>query len=123
MGLVLLDTSIWVDLWRFGTLRKELMAVAESSDVLLHPWVRGELELGGMIRNAAMEAELDDLVPAAVISNAELLYFVRAHRLAGTGVGYVDAQLLASAVFDGADLMTGDKKLATAARKLKISIR
>jgi hypothetical protein len=51
----------------------------------------------------------------------EVLAFIENHRLMGQGLGYVDVQLLASAVLTGVSLWTLDKKLDWAAKTLGIN--
>jgi predicted nucleic acid-binding protein len=46
--------------------------------------------------------------------------FVRAHRLQGRGVSWIDVHLLASALAAGAALWTADERLAKLAGKLGI---
>lgn len=111
---VLVDTSVWVDHLRTGSPR--LAALLEQSGVLVHPWVLGELTLGGVTRNPEVATLLDGLPRAPLVSESELLGFIRARSLHGRGVGYVDAQLLAStALLPGSTLWSVDKGLRAAA--------
>ena len=53
---------------------------------------------------------------------AELLAFVEHHKLFGVGIGYVDAQLLASArLTDDAELWTRDRRLHAVADRLGLA--
>ena len=47
--------------------------------------------------------------------------FVEAHRLMGSGIGWIDAHLLASAVLARTPLWSMDAKLAKAVRRVKAS--
>jgi hypothetical protein len=80
---------------------------------MLHPWILGELVLGGLGRRAAsITADLRTLPAAPVVPERDVLELIDHHSLAGTGIGWVDAQLLASARLGGADLWTHDAGLA-----------
>lgn len=53
----------------------------------------------------------------------ETLHFIELHRLMGKGIGYIDAHLLASTTLtEGAQPWTRDRRLASVAAELKISI-
>ncbi len=115
---VLIDTSVWL-----GFLRGEESGLAArdwitSGQALVHPYVVGELLLGGLsAENQALMHSLDWCQPAAA---GELHDFIRRFRLAGTGVGWVDAALLFAAQAAGARLATYDTTLARCARQLDI---
>jgi predicted nucleic acid-binding protein len=111
---VLVDTSVWVDHLRTGNPR--LSALLEQSQVLMHPWVLGELALGGVTRNPAVATLIRALPRAPLVSESELTGFIRARSLHGRGIGYVDAQPLASTVL-GSDavLRSSEKGLRAAA--------
>jgi hypothetical protein len=53
--------------------------------------------------------------------DAEALAFIDGNRLAGTGIGWVDVHLLASARLARVSVMTADNALAKAARRLGLA--
>jgi predicted nucleic acid-binding protein len=88
--------------------------------VLAHPWVVGELALGG----AAVEVLrlLQQLPQSNVATDREVLALIESQGLAGRGIGWVDAALLASVkLTPGSRLVTGDRKLHAAAEHLGIA--
>jgi predicted nucleic acid-binding protein len=114
--VILVDSSVWVDHFRGGV--RHLIALLDEALVLGHPWVRGELALGGLPQGQAFEL-LGNLPQAERATDDEVLAFIRLHRLSGVGIGHVDAQLLASTVLtDGARLWSRDRALVTAAERL-----
>ena len=120
--MILVDTSVWVEHFR-GDLRADRLAdLLESGEVLLHPWVLGELALGGL-GSTAVIADLRRLPAAPEISHQEVLDLVLDRRLAGRGIGWVDANLVASALVAGCDLWTADLRLDTVARELGVTTR
>jgi hypothetical protein len=60
------------------------------------PFVIGELVLGSVPRIAEMIRDLGSLPKAAVAGVEEVLTFIAQRQLSGTGIGYVDAHLLAA---------------------------
>ncbi len=121
--MILVDTSVWIDFFRGAPAVAALSTRLEAGDVLLHPWVLGELALGQ--RGARWTNTVRDLrlLPrGTVLGDAEVLAFIEARSLAGKGVGWVDVQLLAGALADGATLWTLDRRLATIARSLRLHL-
>jgi len=53
----------------------------------------------------------------------EVLSFIENNRLMGKGIGYVDAQLVASSVLTGVPIWTLDKKLAQVADSLHVKYK
>jgi predicted nucleic acid-binding protein len=108
--VILVDTSVWVDHLRAGD--RTLVRLLENSQVLVHPFVIGELALGNVRQRANLLAELQNLPPAPVASDQEVLRFIELHELFGLGIGYVDAHLLAAVRLSaGSSLWTRDKRL------------
>jgi predicted nucleic acid-binding protein len=108
--VILVDTSVWVDHLRAGD--RTLVRLLENSQVLVHPFVIGELALGNVRQRANLLAELQYLPPAPVASDQEVLRFIELHELFGLGIGYVDAHLLAAVRLSaGSSLWTRDKRL------------
>lgn len=117
--MILADTSVWVDHLRSGDLR--LAALLEAGKVLAHPFVLGELALGGARPDGPAMTSLRELPQAARADDEEVLGFILARGLAGRGVGWVDASLLAATVLTpDARLWTRDRRLAEVAVELGV---
>lgn len=86
----------------------------------VHPFVSGEIALGALRRRREVLGLLGELPAASLVSHDEVLALVDARRLAGAGIGWVDAHLLASALLDRSPLWTLDRRLADAARRLGV---
>jgi predicted nucleic acid-binding protein len=90
--------------------------------VLGHPFVLGELALGRLRDPEAVLGALADLPRAAVATDDEVLGFIGRHGLAGSGIGYLDAHLLAAtALTPDARLWTRDRRLAASAARLSLA--
>jgi hypothetical protein len=93
-----------------------------TSQVLIHPFVLGELACGNLRNRSEVLALLRDLPRISVASDDEVVFFIERHVLMGKGVGYVDAHLLASLTLDGTSrLWTGDRRLHDAAETLGLA--
>ncbi|SIO22110.1 hypothetical protein SAMN05443247_02896 [Bradyrhizobium erythrophlei] len=118
--MVLADTSIWIDHFRRTDLR--LAQFLEQGDVAMHPFVIGELLLGHVPKIAEMIDDLNTLPKAVVASADEVLKFIADRKLPGSGIGYVDAHLLAAATLTPETLVwTRDKRLRAAAQSLSLA--
>jgi predicted nucleic acid-binding protein len=117
--VILVDTSVWVDHLRRGSSR--LRALLDAGEVVCHPMVIGEIALGQLSRRGEVLALLAELPVAVDVGHAEVRHMVDAHALAGSGIGWVDAHLLASALLGVTPIWTLDRPLATLARRLGIA--
>jgi len=117
--VILVDTSVWVEFFK-GTARSgALAALLEADEVLLHSWVLGELVLGGLARGHDAEiADLRQLAASPVVADSEVIDLILSRELWGRSIGWVDAQLTASALVAGSGLWTFDRNLSVAARGL-----
>ncbi len=117
--MILVDTSVWVGHLRKGDRR--LAELLTASNVLMHPFVIGELACGNLRKRDQILALLKDLPRASVAMDDEALFFIERHTLMGRGLGFVDVHLLASVALHGtARLWTRDKRLRAAADSLGI---
>ncbi|HFD86211.1 MAG TPA: type II toxin-antitoxin system VapC family toxin [Gammaproteobacteria bacterium] len=118
--MILVDTSVWVDHLRTGDER--LADLLNRSQVVIHPFVIGELACGNLRKRDEVLRLLNDLPQAAGASQDEVLHLIEHNKLMGLGIGFIDAHLLASAALsDTAAIWTRDKRLQKAARKLKLA--
>ncbi len=84
----------------------------------MHPFVVSEIA-SGSLTDRALILELLQQLPAAVVAEPdEVLGYVKRHKLYGTGIGYVDVHLLASAAIGATKLWTRDRKLQEVAQEL-----
>ena len=118
--MILVDTSVWVDHLRAADAR--LRACLEEGLVLTHPFVIGEIALGTLRQRQVVLAALGSLTTATLATDAEVLHLIGHAALAGRGIGYVDAHLLASArLTGGVRLWTRDRRLRLAAEELGLA--
>jgi predicted nucleic acid-binding protein len=114
--MMLVDTSVWIDHLRRRD--AELVAMLSEGQVLVHPWVVGELACGNLQDRKLVLGLLQSLPLAPVASAGEVLFFIEQHALMGRGIGYVDVHLLAAARLAGTRLWTRDRRLVVVADEL-----
>ena len=112
--MILLDTSAWLALVIKRPRPEPSVTIAlEEGHIAVHPWVIGELLLGGLEARRAALLETLPIVPA--VEDAEVLAFIRRHR--PRGVGWVDVHLLIAALDAGCQLLSRDRALADLANR------
>lgn len=116
--MVLVDTSVWVEHLRSGTIGLE--SLLNDGRVVCHPFIVGELACGNLKNRSHILSLLDTLTTAHLADHEEVMRFIETNRLMGKGLGYVDIHLLASAVLTNVPLWTLDKNLGKAAATLRI---
>ena len=119
--MILVDTSVWVAHLREGN--AQLKALLNEGTVVCHPFIIGELACGTMRNRVQILSLLQSLPMAEIAEHSEVLQFIEHNRLAGKGLGYVDVNLLASAVLTGIPFWTLDRKLQQASAKLRINYK
>ncbi len=118
--MILVDTSIWIDHLRS---RDETLAERlNRREILIHPYVIGELALGHMDPRAEILTVLQDIPQVATATESEVLHLIESTVLFGTGIGYIDAHLLAAVKLrPGTRLWTRDKRLSAVAARLDLA--
>jgi predicted nucleic acid-binding protein len=118
--LFLADTSIWID--HFRNTNVKLSNLLGRRGILLHPFVVGELALGHVPNLRIMIDDFRDLPRAPVADAEEVFELIVRDRLFGSGIGYVDAHMLASALLSpDVRLWTRDKRLHAVAARLRVA--
>lgn len=118
--MILIDASVWIDHLRRAI--AEITALIERTEAVTHPFVIGELAMGSLPDRRETLRFLSDLPGIAPASHAEVMALVEWQRLFGTGIGLVDAHLLASVrAVPGALLWTRDRRLRTQAERLGVA--
>ena len=115
---LLADTTIWAD-----HLRRSDPVLAMELDhraVLIHPVVIGELACCRIAARSLVLSLLNGLPQSSLATPQEVLHLIESRHLQGRGIGYTDAQLLASCLLDGAQLWTRDPALCTVAAELDL---
>jgi len=119
--MLLVDTSVWVDHFRQGL--PLLGDLLNAGEVATHPFVIGELACGNLRNRNEILALLSSLPSVKAATHPEALHLVDAHALSGTGLGWIDVQLLAAALLNRMPLWTRDRKLHAVAGALGIAGR
>jgi predicted nucleic acid-binding protein len=116
--VILVDTSVWVA--HFRRRLADLAELLERQQVLTHAFVVGELACGTLHQRAIILQLLKELPQAVPASHDEVLDMIDQRRLWGTGLGWLDCHLLASALLTPCRLWTTDRRLGQAASQFKV---
>jgi predicted nucleic acid-binding protein len=118
--VILVDTSIWIA--HIRGVSTQLDDILGQAEIVMHPFVLGELLLNGLPKQGAFSvAAFDQYAVAPVASTTEVASFIQWAKLAGTGLGYVDAHILVSArLLESGSLMTLDGDLSEQASRFGV---
>ncbi len=117
--MILADTNIWIDHLRKS--EPDLVHLLEDDQILMHPWVRGELALGSIKDRVNFIDYLFWLPVLRPASDPEVMDCIGRFQLHGRGIGWVDSALLAACVAWPCRIWTRDKRLAEIAGELGIA--
>ena len=119
--MIIVDSAIWIDhLHQFDA---DLDGLMDQRHALMHPFVIGEVALGSLRDRETFINIASKLPRPPMASVAEVLKLITSAALGGSGIGYVDAHLLASTILvpSGA-IWTRDKRLIAVAERLNIAL-
>jgi predicted nucleic acid-binding protein len=118
--MIIVDSSVWIDHFRIH--HGGLAALLDERLALMHPFVLGEIALGNLREPEAVLGAAGRLPRPAVAEPAEVLNLIASAGFAGSGIGYVDAHLIASTMLTAKGrLWTRDKRLLAVAERLEIA--
>ncbi len=116
MKTLLVDTSAWIEYFKGNT--DVLDEPLSKNRVLIHSLVIGELACGSFKNRHKTLGDLKLLPKAKEADFGEALELIESHHLYGKGLGFVDVQLLASALISDSSLTSFDKAINRAAKEL-----
>jgi predicted nucleic acid-binding protein len=117
--MILVDTSIWVEMFRRGRFKTELAALIGNDQVCTHPFVVAELACGYLPNRQQTLLQLDKLPALPTIRTADVRYMIESRGVFSKGIGLIDAQLIASCLTaHGTKIWTIDGPLGRVAESL-----
>ncbi|WP_454060873.1 type II toxin-antitoxin system VapC family toxin [Candidatus Nitrospira salsa] len=96
--MTLVDTSIWVNHFRYGSPRLE--SLLRDTQILIHPFIVGELACGGLKNRKEVLALLCALPETHIPEHHEVMHLLETQKLYGTGIGWVSYELVSSRTVD-----------------------
>jgi predicted nucleic acid-binding protein len=117
--VILVDTTIWVEMFRRGRFKAELAKLIGNDQVCTHPFVLAELACGYLPNRKQTLLEFEKLNALPTILTADVRYMIEARGLFSKGIGFIDAQLIASCITThGTQIWTIDAPLGRVADSL-----
>lgn len=117
--MILIDTSVWIE--HFRKPQDNIVQLVTSGEARLHSFVIGELAIGSIPDRSRFLGFLSTLPAVSTVPDARMLAFIEGKALHGTGIGLIDAHLLASCAAEAVRLWTFDKRLKVQAERLNLS--
>ena len=116
--MILVDTSVWIR--HFRARNSNLVALLDDNRVTIHDFVVGELACGQLKHRREIISLLKTLPRLETLPHDDVLFFIGERKLFGSGIGWVDAHLLASTIAEGSELWAFDKSLNNVAKKCSV---
>jgi predicted nucleic acid-binding protein len=117
--VILVDTSIWVEMFRRGGFKAQLATLIGNDQLCTHPFVVAELACGSLPDRQQTLLEFDKLTALPTIRTADVQYMLESRGLFAKGIGFIDAQLVASCIAaHGTQIWTIDGPLGRVAESL-----
>ena len=114
--MILADSSLWIDHLRRGNAL--LVNALREGSIVVHPFVIGELACGTLRRRSDLLEDLGRMPQIAAAEHEEVMALVEGRQLAGTGIGWTDAHLMAAALIARVALWTLDRALGDAWKRI-----
>ncbi len=115
--MILVDTNIWAD--HIDRRDDRILRLLDGDEICTHPHVIGEIAMGNLRDFELVIRFLQNLQQANLAQDTEVISLVKKHKLSGTGIGYMDAHLIASLLLTpNTFLWTRDKRLHKVAERL-----
>jgi predicted nucleic acid-binding protein len=107
--MTLADTSVWVEHFRRG--HAGLRKLLEEGEIVMHPFIYGELACGNLPDRSRTLNLLAALPRLALANDSAVLYAIDLRKWSGRGIGWIDAHLLTAALVTQTPLWTLDRRL------------
>ena len=120
--MILADTTVWIDFLAGRASALFLRSLLAANRVVCHPAVRGEIALGSIARRDEVLRLLSQLPSVPVGGDDDVFAMINAKKLYASGIGWIDAHLLASAALAGIPFWTLDGPLARVAGRLGLGV-
>ena len=116
---MLVDTSVWINHFRLPNV--DLEQLLDEGRVATHPFVIGELACGSLRLRTEILGLIEALPFVPVATHDEVLTLIERQRLSGSGLGWIDMHLLASARLARQSLWSADRRLRETAARLGLT--
>ena len=83
--MILVDTSVWIDHLRQG--EPALVQALIQTQVVIHPFIVGELACGNLHNRQNLLELLQALPPVKTAMDQEVMQFIESQKLMGRGIG------------------------------------
>ncbi|MBP6217534.1 MAG: type II toxin-antitoxin system VapC family toxin [Oligoflexales bacterium] len=118
--MIIVDSSVWIA--HLKKMNTGLVNLLQDNNLLIHPFIIGELACGSMKNREEFLTLLSLLPTCSQASHDEVMGFIDKEKIYGKGIGWVDANLLVSARLSKGKIWTLDKRLQALCVKFHLSV-
>jgi len=113
--MIIIDTNVWVSFFKGEKKAILLKDMIIENQAVVHPYVYGELLLGGISRGTGQL--LLSLASVPVTGEELIYYFIMENKIHSKGIGWVDVNILVSALTEKHRVLTFDKNFEAICRE------
>ena len=117
--MILADTSVWISFFRGDKNAIDLKHMLVEDNVVMHPYIFGELLLGGLSKRN--EDLMSSLTFCNIIKTDKVYEFIKKYKANSSGLGWVDINIAASIFENSYELFTFDANLQAFIMKIGCS--
>lgn len=118
--MIIVDTNAWVSFFKGEKKARHIQDMIIEDRVAMHPYIYGELLLGGLAEKA--RSLLLAIEPVNVIHQEAVFSFILKNRMKIRGIGWVDVNILISALSYKHRVYTFDENLTKVSREFNCNI-
>jgi hypothetical protein len=107
--MIIFDTNVWISFFKGEKKALWIKDMIIENQSILHPYIYGELLLGGIADKA--EIMLQALEMTTLLDQNLIYRFIKKNKLNNKGVGWVDVNILMSALLEKHQVYTYDENL------------
>ena len=112
--MIIIDTNVWISYFKGEKKAFRIKDIIIDNQTILHPYIYGELLLGGISDKA--EFMLQALEMTTILDRNVVYRFIKKNKLQSKGIGWVDVNILMSALSEKHQVYTYDENLLTLCR-------
>ena len=118
--MILVDTGVWISFFRGEKSALGLKHLLVEDNVVLHPYIFGELLLGGLSK--INENLMKSVKFCDIIKEDDIYEFIKKNRKYISGMGWVDINIAASIYESSYELFSFDTNLQNFSKKIGCSV-
>ncbi|MGB0719043.1 MAG: type II toxin-antitoxin system VapC family toxin [Bdellovibrionales bacterium] len=107
--MILADTSVWIDFTHEKA--PELVQHLSNQNIVMHPFVMGELRCGHVKNRRQFFEGLENLQKIEEVDHRYVHDLIENNKLMGLGARFIDMHIISACKYYGLELLTRDNRM------------